>query len=234
MRYKDLPQNEKWLPEPGYQLLEEVGGGQLNVDSIGGIVADQFRVEDLHLDAVGADYMKYVETIHNEETKKQCLKSWDKLRSRLEKMPRKRNNLPRMNLKELPKQGPEMEVFEFVEEEEGRGVGGIKMYDEKLGSLRIGDDVAIYTKTMSGRPWIGRVMEIKEGEVSVQWFQKKSARLKYEAQYYRNGKPYIDTISRESIIYINVSAVSDKKTLKLTPTVHRKIMDEYEKLDETL
>ena len=57
---------KNWLPEPGYQLLEEVGGGQLNVDSIGGIVADQFRVEDLHLDAVGADYMKYVETIHNE------------------------------------------------------------------------------------------------------------------------------------------------------------------------
>ena len=63
---------------------------------------------------------------------------------------------------------------------------------------------------------------------------KKSVKLKYEAQFYRNGKPYIDTISRESIIFINVSAVADKKTLKLTPTVHRKIMDEYDKLDLTL
>lgn len=227
-RYKDLPQDHTWYPEAGLKLLKQGC-------HICPVPAADFRIETLNLDLIGADYMKYVNSIKKEQVRSNCLKSWERLRNRLEKMPRKKNNLPKMKMEEFLKQTRSvLDVYEFAEEEEEREVRGVEMYPEKLGVLKKGDNVVIYTSDYVGRPWIGRVISLSgDRKFVIHWFEKKSAKVKYEAQFRSDGTPCVDTLDRESIMFIGIASFSSESIIKLTPKLLDKILVEYDRLDAT-
>ena len=231
-RSKLLPQDVKYREEAGMKILRHEAKNCIKlVDSA------NFKIEDLSLDEVGRDYCnKFVTSLSEDCVKRFCLQSWDRLRSKLEKLPRRQKNLPKMNFLTIPKHNvTNIEEFDFDEEDEAPEIGGIEVYAEDLGSLKVGDDVAIYTVNKEGRPWVARVTNlISSEECEVQWFEKKSALLVFKPMNMTNSSPYLQNIQRRSIMFINISAKYRGGEIRLTPHWRTKIMEEYARLDSIL
>ena len=151
----------------------------------------------------------------------------------MEEVERKRNYLPRMNLQDLPKSGNQpKDVFDFedTEKETEKEVEG-ELYPEEKSDVTVNEDVAVFTTVKTGRPWVGRVLEVCENEVLVHWFSKKKRKYTYEELHNQDGTPQTDRIPRQSIMYRSVSSVSKETSFQITPTWLKKILIEYDRLD---
>ena len=94
--------------------------------------------------------------------------------------------------------------------------------------------MAVYTKEKIGRPWVGRVLNIVDTEILIHWFSKIKRKYTYEELKNKDGSPQTDRISRDTIMYHNISSVSKEKSFMITPTFMNKILLEYDVMDEKI
>ena len=164
--------------------------------------------------------------------------SWERLRTVLENLPRKRMNLPKMKLMELPKQVKSqrnnlpayLEQFQTTETREL--VGATHVQDPEISNfqaeIKKDMDVAIFTESKSTRPWLGRVVAVKPGckEFVVHWFQRRSRSLFFHASM-TNGEPFTSTLSTDSVMLWNFTDSRTDDSFELSTEWYDKIMKEY-------
>ena len=80
--------------------------------------------------------------------------------------------------------------------------------------VQTGMDVAVYTQSKKGRPWIGRVSEIdkKKGKFNLQWFSRRSRGNTYYAIKNIDGSPFE---SEQDICVVKLCGSSQKRKLNL-------------------
>ena len=231
-RSKLLPQDSKYREDAGMRILKPEAKHCIKYVS-----PANFKIQDLSLDEIGHDYCnKFVTSLDDENIRRNCLQSWDRLRDKLEKLPRRQKNLPKMDVTSLPRQDINyIEEYSFEDENEPPGIGGIEAYPEDLGALKVDDDVAIYNDNKAGRPWVARVIEIvSSDECVVQWFEKKSQMLIFKPMKLSDGSPYQQSVQRRSIMFIGIGAKYNVGDIRLTPYWRNKIMEEYDRLDSVI
>ena len=222
-RYKRYPQTDVYIPVSGFKLLKD----NVKFPAIG---AANFNVEKLNLNGIEADYDKYLGTLKDENVKKKCKTSFCKLKRKIVQLPSIQKQLPKMKIQLLPKQ-KDCDVFEFVDDEEFIEIQGVQLQPEKLGSLKVGDDVVIYTNDLVTRPWIGRVIDLcNDLDFKIHWFKQKSKTI-FLPHLNRDQSPYISIVNRNTIMFINLGGLANDKIIKLTPTMLKRISCEYDKKD---
>ena len=225
MKYKFLPQGPEWLPRSGLKLLKDSA-------EFGPVGVAAFRLDQLEMDEVEASLRKkYFPSLTN-QVRQNVMTSWQRLRRRLEEVERKSYALPKMKLQDLPKSGNQpKDVFEFedTEKEIEKEVEG-ELYPEERSDVSVGEDIAVFTTVKTGRPWVGRVLEVYEDQVLVHWFSKKRRKYTYEELQNQDGTPQTDKIPRQSIMYRCVSSVVKETSFTITPTWLNKILIEYDRL----
>ena len=98
---------------------------------------------------------------------KRVTKSWEKLRTWLEKLPRQKKNLPPMKILDLPKQEDVVPLVpdHLMEEEDVSELTGDRypevVEDADFGREedKLGMGVVVYTDMIESRPWVGRIIE---------------------------------------------------------------------------
>ena len=164
-RGKNLPQlpDSELVPRPGIRLIKE---GTI-FEPVG---AAEFRVDDIKFDDIFKGLKKYTDKL-SLESQIRITSSWENLRDTLESLPRKKENLKKMKLEELPKQSaPEQApIPDYLRDAEvGNSLSG-DVYEEEVGEgdlkeIDIGTDVCVYTDIVRGRPWVGRVTQLLDNQ----------------------------------------------------------------------
>ena len=202
---KKLPQSSVLVPRSGILLLKE----SVVFNPIG---AAEFRPGGVPFDPI----MKTVRTIASklpEDEKLEMFKSWDRLRENVERTSRNRPYLKKMDITSFPKVQvrelpPLMDALaepvddlviqgnirdEVIEE------GIIDEFEENV-------DIVVYTKSLSQRPWVGRIQEILPGnELAIQWFTRNKKRKQFNALTLPDGSPSIGVVSMDSVMFTDMS-----------------------------
>ena len=204
-------------------------------------VAD-FRIDKLELPKVYRDLLKYFKRMPT-QVRVQVSSSWDKLRDQLESLPGKQNNLPKMRLETLPKMNnsdPQLpDEYEFVEENEVAPLIGDIFHEEAIdgvfeSNIIVGMDVVVYTKTLSKRPWVGRVLEIlSKKRFRIQWFGRKGRGNKFYAQTNADGSPYSTVLDTSMVMYWEICEAKQDTSFILSHVWMKKIAEEYCKYDQS-
>ena len=84
-----------WVPEGGLRLLKESSGSQIPKSNVA-----EFRVDHLNLNQVGQDLQKYYLTMDLPRRMK-VQSSYDRLRKKLESLPKLQNTFEKMNVADL-------------------------------------------------------------------------------------------------------------------------------------
>jgi hypothetical protein len=203
------------------------------------VPASDFRVESLNLDKVFSDlYTKYLPTLDMQE-RKEAEVSWERLRTVLENLPKKQNNLPPLRLSSFPRQKSAAPVVvpeyleQFMIEDTPELVGELCILEPSDGQfetdIRPGMDVAVYTRSVKDRPWLGRVVNVQEDGVSfeVQWFKKKGRTLTFQASHNKNGTRYTSVLALETVMLWEFSVNKTDETFDISKEWLEKITDEY-------
>ena len=234
-RAKKYSQDKQWGPIGGLKLLKD---GFMTSP----VPASEFRVESLNLDRVYSDlYSKYFPTLEVLE-RKDAEASWEKLRTVLESLPRRQKNLPPLQLLSFPKQtpGPRLEVpgylDQFMVEDIPELTGENCILEPTDGKFETdivnGMDVAVYTSTVSSRPWVGRVLSLLEnGRFLVNWFKRKGRSSTYQALYNKDGTRYTSVLLLETVMLWEFSENKTLETFDISRQWLEKIYDEYSSHD---
>ena len=195
-----------WCPEEGIRLLRE------NVQ-FSSVEVSAFRVEALSLDKIFSDlYTKYFPTLEL-AVRKDAEASWEKLRSVLENLPRRRPNLPPMRLLGLPQQVIEPHVCPphyiepFLNNEVPELLGErfiLEPSDSEFSSdIRTDMIVAVYTKSKMNRPWLGVVLKgLDDGQnFQVQWYKRRGRSLNFEASNNKDGTRYTSVLDSSTVMF---------------------------------
>ena len=206
LRAKKLPQDVNLVPRAGIRMLKE------NYDFVP-IGAAEFRIDKIKFDEIFRGLHVYTSSL-DFERKAHILSSWDRLRSKLESLPRMAHNLLPMKLSDLPVQvdvDHADQVTENDQEDYPELVGDL--YPEVAVDGSIEDDVSlgmeccVYTREKSGRPWVGRVVEILENrKFKIHWFVRKTTRSRvFKALNNSDGSPSLSTVHYDTVMFWNVS-----------------------------
>ena len=239
LRAKQYTQSKEW--GRGIRVLKE--GFECSTP----VPVSEFRLETLNIDKVFSDlYTKYFPTLTVND-RQLAEASWEKLRSVLENLPRKINNLQPLRLGSLPRQAPlaprqvpsylqlvedrdvpEM-VGEFVEDDISEPAVG--QFDIEI---KPGMDVAIFTHTLKNRPWLGRVLTVEEdcSSFQLQWFKKKGRSMIYEAQLNKDGTKYTSSLPLETVMLWEFSTAKSEDEFEVSKEWFEKIMAEYASHDQ--
>lgn len=236
LRGKKLPQHadSTLYPRAGIQLLKED-------TQFGPVGAASFRVEDIQFDQIFRGITKFVSKLPLEE-KMTIITSWDNLRQTLESLPGKSDNLRKMKLKDLPQQILE-EANEDTEEpdendEENQMTGNLCPETIVEGNLEddinVGTDVCVYTETIQGRPWVGRVQELlPDKKFRINWFSRRTGRGKiFRSLKSADGSLSVSDLDYDSIIFWDMSENRTKESFSLANFWLESMRLEYLKLDQ--
>ena len=99
--------------------------------------------------------------------------------------------------------------------------------------LRKGMDVAIYTESKKDRPWLGRVVEVKDDGLSfeVQWFKRKGRSSTYYALTNKDGSMYSSLVDAETVMFWEFTENKKTDSFELSKDWLEKIQQEYESHD---
>ena len=231
-RGKRLPQDTESSPRSGIRIVKK----DVDFEAVG---AADFRIENLQFDQIWKGLDLILPQLDAKEQKRVKL-SWDRLRDSLESLPRRRNNLRKMKIYELPKQ--KLEVLNvpehLVEGESTNELTGDK-YPETIEEGELDDeivedvDVVVYTNEMHGRPWVGRVVKLLEGKkFCLQWFTRKTCRSKtFYSLENKDGSPSISEQDNDSVMFWCMSENRTENSFELSPFWLEAIKREYGKLD---
>ena len=206
LRAKKYPQMVEWIPEGGIILLRD------KVE-FSPVPVSEFRVESLQLDKVFSDlYTKYFPSLQLNE-RKESQQSWEKLRTCLENLPKKRENLPPMRLLSLPQQVsqappcPPHYLEPFLTNNTPELIGQHHLLEpsesEFASEIRKDTEVAIYTESKASRPWLGVVVNIQENKkrFEVLWYKRKGKSSVFHASKNKDGTDYTTILETETVMF---------------------------------
>jgi hypothetical protein len=234
-RGKKLPQHSELVPRAGIRLLKPNHG-------YGPVGPADFRVEKIKFDSIQKGINIFLAKLPLEQ-RMSITTSWDALRSTLEGLPKRSENLPKMILTDFPLQ---TEVIvsapsHLVTEDDTPQLTG-DLYPEEIvnGSLEdeaaVDMDVCIYTEDKRWRPWLGRIVKLLENKRFVlQWYCRKSVRSSiFYAMNKPDGSPYLNELSNDSVMFWMMSEPQSRKSnsFSLSPYSLQTIQREYEEIDQ--
>ena len=232
-RAKKLPQDSEMVPRAGIRLIKE----NTEIDPVG---CAEYRIEKINFDEI----MKGIHLFLRKQPLQERItvtESWDRLRDRLEGLPRRSESFPKMNLIQLPKQLQEvLQVPEYLldKEDEGTELTG-DLYQEEVAEgdldseIAAGMDLCVYTTEKQGRPWVGRVLELLEDKrFLIHWFTRKTSRSKkFEALFNRDGSRNISEMENGSVMIWQMSENRTQTSFTLSNFWLEDIAREYDVLD---
>lgn len=231
-RGKRLPQDTESGPRGGIRIVKK----DIVFEAVG---SADFRIENINFDEIWKGLNLIMPQLALNEQRRVKL-SWDRLRDSLENLPRRRSNLRKMKITDLPKQKPEvMEVpNHLVEAESVNELTGDKfpeIIEEGEFDTEICEDmdVVVYTKEKCGRPWVGRVLKLLEGKkFLLHWFTRKTSRSKtFYSLTNSDGSPSIAEQDNDSVMFWCMSEKRTLNSFSLSSFWLEAIHREYEKLD---
>lgn len=235
-RAKKYPQNEEWIPEGGIKLLKD------NVEFTS-VEASDFRVDTLHLDKVFSDlYTKYFPTLELKD-RKEAEASWERLRTVLENLPKRRKNLAPMRILSFPKQiaATPTSLPHYLEPFMNEAVPelcGEKCIVEPTDSqfqteIKSGMDIAVYTASKKDRPWLGRVLTVMEDGLSfeVQWFKRRNKGLTFHALHNKDGSKYTQMLDTDTVMLWEFTDNKTVDSFEVSQEYLDKIREEYSSHD---
>ena len=229
LRVKRLPQDEEWEPSTGIRILKP----NTPFEPVG---SADFRVEQLMLPKVMEGLLKYFRRMPT-QVRVGVDKSWSRLKDRLESLERRKMNLPKMRLKNLPtflpmEDDPHLpDEFSFVDEAAlvlPELIGDV--FEEDLFDSNVCKnlDVVVYTDDVVGRPWVGRVLDILEERRFVcHWYQRHGRSLTFA-----DKSPYVSQLENRVVMMWDISQDKTSSSFNVTPYKLGKILDEYKKYDD--
>ena len=234
LRAKRLPQDEEWEPPTGIRILKP----NTPFEPVG---SADFRVEQLMLPKVMEGLMKYFRRMPT-HVRVDVERSWSRLKDRLESLERRKQNLPKMRLENLPKflpleDNPHLpDEFSFVDETNEvlpELIGDV--FEENLFDANVCKDldVLVYTDDVQGRPWLGRILEILEGRRFLcHWYQRHGRSLKFHAMSNADKTPYVSELENRVVMMWDISSDRTNTSFNVTPYKLSKMLDEYKKYDD--
>ena len=235
LRVKRLPQDKVWFPPTGIELIKQ----NINFEPIG---SADFRIENLNIPKIMCDLLKYFQRMPT-HIRVSVSDSWLKLREVLEGLPKKQKNFPTMKITELPRitrnaaavELPDEYVFVNNDRENLPEISG-KVCELGLFAsvVKQGLDVVVYTKSLVGRPWVGRVEEVFSDETfSIQWFDRLGKSNRFRAMKKADKTPYISKLDNSVVMFWDISVQRTDDSFYLSPYWLNKVTKEYEIYDKT-
>ena len=232
LRAKKYPQSPEWIPAGGIKLLSD----NIQFEAVG---ASDFRIESLHFDRVFSDlYTKYFPTLERKD-RIEAEASWEKLRTVIENLPKKQENLPPMRILALPRQLPVLPSIlphyldQFMNEDTPELLGHNCLVEPTESQfqteIRPGMDIAVYTRSKRDRPWLGRVLNVHEnGETfEVQWFKKRGRSGTFQALTNPDGTRYTSVLASDTVMLWEFSDCKTVDSFDVTKEWLDKINKEY-------
>ena len=210
-RCKRYPQDQEYIPFNGIQLLID----EFEFSPVG--PAD-FRIEKLELDKVFRSLHSYLATLELKDRIKVSA-SWDALRKTLDSLPRRKDNLLKMKVAELPSQ-PLFEDQPVVPEHlsqccsdndvpEIRGefyCDTAATDTEFSDTVPINTDVVVYTRSKVSRPWVGRIMKhLPGGMFTLQWYKRRGRSTYFDVMVNFDGSPVLSDQANEVVMYWHIA-----------------------------
>ena len=239
MRYKKYPQHTEWKPAGGILLLKDN-------PNFTPIPVSPFRVESLNLDKVYGDLVtKYFPTLE-QINRREVETSWERTKVMLENLPKRIDNLPKMNLQSLPRQtmGPiptyPSYLKPFLDKTGERELYGQECIEEPVDGdfhdeIQVDMDVVVYSETKAKRPWVGRVRQLLKGsrEFEIQWYERKNKGLTFYPSVNKDGTPLLSIVSMDSVMFWEFTEKNDSdNSFKIGQERLAKIMDDYKSHDQ--
>ena len=168
--------------------------------------------------------------------------SWERLRKKIESLPERSENFPKMKLNDLPRlvREPLHVPDHLMEEEEDADnelTGDIYPEDVTDGDvdseISLGMDVCIYTESKRGRPWVGRIVQLLEGRrFIIHWYSRKSSRSKlFEASYNADGSRSVSEMENQMVMFWQMTHKRTQTSFYLETFWLETIEREYNVLD---
>ena len=187
------------------------------------IGAADFRTRDIPFDMILKSLGIMIADLPFNE-KNNILAQWHGLRDRLENTERRQKFLPTMDLEKYPKstayQIPPLpdSLAEHLEGPEIRGnVLDEAVVEGSLDDISVGDDVVVYTRLLSKRPWVGRVSKLLPDEkFEIHWFVKEGKRKIFNALMNSDGSKSLDVLGLDVIMFSNMSERKQEKSFFLS------------------
>ena len=234
---KKYPQDTQLVPRSGIRILKE----GIKFEPIG---TAEYRIEKINFDEI----LRGIHVYLSKQTRPERLaimSSWDRLRDKLEGLPRRSNGFPKLKLDEFPSQQIEnLHAPDYLlNEDEGDGDGceltGDK-YPENVdegdldSEIREGIDVCIFTEVKNGRPWVGRVVRVLDfRRFIIHWYTRKTSRSKiFTASFEADGSRSVTELENDSVMFWSMSENRTKNSFSLSPFWLENINREYDKLED--
>ena len=223
--------SKTWTPEAGLKLLKDSEECE-PIPSTG--IAD-FRIDSLNLDRVFLDLRKFFMTM-DMERRMSLQDSWDKVRKRLESLPRLKDTFEKMEIRDLSQQDhvasfkvPDhfSHLTDEVEVPELQGEIFPESIDEAdfTSQFAVGLDVAVYT-VLKSRPWVGRITRrLSEDTFQICWFKKQPRSTKYVAT------EQFDVIEDASVILWGFSSERTENSFNISSVYFLRLKKLYEEHD---
>ena len=237
LRGKKLPQHQEFFPRAGIRLLKE------NI-LFGPVAPAEFRIEKIKFDAINKGLSVYLSKLPLEK-KMSIQTSWDSLRTALESLPRRSDNLEKMMITRLPKQTPNVPAVppEHLASRDDHVELLGDLYPEEICDGHLEDEVAegmdvcIYTKELRGRPWVGRVVRVKKEDKRfiLQWFTRKTIRSTlFTALKQSDGSPSLSEVDNASVMFWMMSEPQSRSATSFSLSLPwlQTIQAEYEAIDK--
>jgi hypothetical protein len=211
LRAKKLPQDVQLVPRAGIRLMKEG-------HSFGPVGVADFRTEKLNFDLIMKGLKIYMSSMPLEGRMK-IQTSWDNLRATLEGLPKRVDNLEPMTLTDLPKQThdiPTIPAHLVVGDDIPPLKGDFFPETVEEGHLEdeasVGMDVCIYTDDKRWRPWLGRIVQILEKRIVLQWYSRKTVRSTvFTAMKNPDGSPSLAELDNDTVMFWMVSEPQSRK-----------------------
>lgn len=234
-RGKRLPQDRVLSPRPGIRIVRE----NIVYEAVG---AADFRVENINFDEIWKGLALTMPQLSDTE-KKRVTDSWDGLRNSLENLPRRKNNLPTMKILDLPKQKQHVVPLvphHLMEEEDVSELTGDKYPEvgedgDFANEIQLGMDVLVYTKVIASRPWVGRIIEILDGNrFTIHWYTRKTKRSRtFTALTETTGEPNTSEVEYDMVMLWCMSENRSDTSFELSRYyLNFEIPMMYERLDK--
>ena len=227
LRCKKFPQDLEWKPATGIRLIK----ADIVFEPV---PVGEFRVEDIKLDDIFKSVNKYLLTLNPSE-KIKAASAWNRLRERLESLPRRRPNLPKLKLLDLPKQVRELQVDSEGLPDLNLDVPDLvgDLYPAELvessfsSTILVDMDVVVYTKSKSC-PWLGRVSEILPGgRFNLHWYSRRSRSKTFYAMFNKDGSKFVSEEECDAVMLWEFSTEKTENTFVLSDYWLQKIQEEY-------
>ena len=229
---KRLPQHAQYVPRAGIRLIKE--------DTVfDPVPCAEYRIERINFDEIMKGIYIYLAR-QSAEVRRQVLSSWDRLRDKIERLPRKAEGILKMNISSLPKQRYEaLPIPDYLIENDNDTELEGDLLPEEISEgdfdseIAVDMDVVVYTMEKKGRPWVGRVIEIlPEKKFIIHWFARKTIRSRrFEAMFSASGERNVSEMDNESVMIWQMSENRTESSFMLSNFWLEDIRREYETLD---